>query len=74
MNGIDHDKTKEQQKMLSNQLIVGIELWESAALALLSELDHGIPSIAEILLQVGENKIKRIWRLSWKQKDQELLI
>jgi len=48
MSGIDHDKTKEQQKMLSKQLIVGIERWESAAQALLSEANHGIPTLTEI--------------------------
>ena len=45
---VEHNKTKKQQQELSKQLVENIDVWTRKAQILLSELDHGIPSMSEI--------------------------
>jgi hypothetical protein len=47
-DGIDHNATKEQQQLVSVQLIEGIEKWESSARSLLAMPNNGVPTISEI--------------------------
>jgi hypothetical protein len=44
----DHDKTKAQQKMVSDQLIEHIGEWLQKAMELLSRPGHCIPSLSEL--------------------------